>query len=189
MASSVLVACVTSAEYDVHWAQWKAAYDAMTYATKSLFVVDTTPGTTAYRDTMIGRGIDCVHVEPDPIDLGFLTAGWKAFADEVTTQTYLLSLEADVIVPAGTLTVAVEIADRYNLAWLSHDYPDTATGDSVNSLGIALVRVSALAGIRDAGWGEAIPSRYGVDAYIYQTVIASGGRVLQMANFVNVTHL
>ncbi len=188
--STVLVACPTSIEYESYFAQWWAAYQAFTYANKAVFMADTTPGSTAYYDTLVGRGVPCVHVEPRPVPYGYLLSGWKAIAQNASGYTYVCSIEADVVCPPNTLTVLVELADRYNLVWLAHEYPGHVIGERVSALGCTLLRVSAGRAVVAAdGWGDVIDSHLGIDAYIYESFRGTGGRCVDLANVLNIMHL
>lgn len=188
--STVLVACPTTAAYDAYFSQWWAAYNAFTYAQKSAFMVDTTPGTTAYYDTLVSRGVPCVHAEPDPRQDGYLITGWKEMAKAAGSKTYVASIEADTICPPETLTTLVEIADRYGAVWVAHEYPDfDHPGRHITALGCTLVRVATMKANITGGWADVIPDGQSVDAYIYNTLRATSGKCIELANFLTISHL
>jgi len=188
--STVLVAAPTCADYEPYFAQWWAAYEAFTYAQKSVYLVDTTPGTTAYYDTLVARGVPCVHAEPDPRPTGYLITGWKEMAKAAGSKTYVASIEADTICPPETLTFLVEIADRYNAAWVAHEYPDhNQNGGPICALGCTLVRVASLKAGITGGWGDVVPDGHSVDAYIYDTIRGVNGRCIELSNFLTIQHL
>lgn len=151
----ILVAAPTCQQKDYAFERWVDAYNAFTYAQRSAFMVDNTPGTLDYVHRIRKAGIHAMHVEPLPNrSINFihtLETCWPTIVNRAVLggYSYVASIESDVICPPETLEVLLAHADGHDV--IGHSYPWRACWHSMHggacamtALGCTLIKTDWL---------------------------------------------
>lgn len=133
---SVLVACPTYAGKEYALDSYLAAYAALTYEPRDLYMVDNTGAGTGYFETLKARGVRCAHLFPYPDFEPTFRHAWRLIHEEaVRTGAYwVYSVEADNIVSPESLQIMVDIALYANIHLVTHTYPMHATAAEASGI-------------------------------------------------------
>lgn len=148
-AAPVLVACPTFAGKAYALDAYLAAYEALEYEPRHLFMVDTTRGSDTFHRQLVDRGLDAMHVDPFPRWPLTLHLAWAWILKRAMDlgAPWVLSLEADIIAPPSTLAELVQNAVANDLELVLHPYPNRASvsaGGEQAELGCTLMTTSLL---------------------------------------------
>lgn len=126
----VLVACPTYSGMDYCLDEYLAAYDALAWPNRGLMLVDNTRDEGAYVESIrhkveTDNRRHLRHVEPKADFEATFYQCWRTILDhaEFNGYDYILSLEADVIVPPLALDALLNVAGYARAAFVSHMYP------------------------------------------------------------------
>lgn len=122
---NVLVACPSYAGKEYALDRFLAAYEAQDYERKHLFMVDNTRSFRGYYDHLLERGVDAARLHPFEEFQETFAACWSAIYGRAKSigAHYVMSVEADNIIPPETISRFMDLAVVGKLDVVSHIYP------------------------------------------------------------------